>query len=305
MSGEYLDTSRKRVIDAGRAGSGHHALLIEGNRGCGRYTTAKLTASAMLNCGKDELIVKGIHPDVITIEEEKGIISVERIREIKADALILPNEAERKVYIIRDAQNMTVQAQNAFLKLLEEPPKHVAFILTADNRAKLLETILSRVAVFGIDNFSVRECAGILREKLGEAEGIEEAAELFEGNIGLAEEALKGGKLIEDVKYGLELIDSSYAPYGWDTLQIVSMYEKDKERFKVFLDMLRMQCVKIAADKAIGRENEARRVRKEIKAEGLLKIAQIAESTKKDIEMNGYFPLVITMFCAKIRKVKG
>ena len=301
MSGEYLDTSRKRVIEAGRAGSGHHALLIEGNRGSGRYTTAKLTACAMLNCGKDELIVKGIHPDVITIKAGK----IDKIREMKSDAAVLPNEAERKVYIIRDAQNMTVEAQNAFLKLLEEPPKHVAFILTADNRAKLLETILSRVAVFGIDNFSVRECADILRKKLGKSEGIEEAAELFEGNIGLAEEALKDGKLIEDAKHGLELIDSVYAPYGWDTLRIVSMYEKDKERFKAFLDMLRMQCVKIAADKALGRENEARRVRKEIKAEDLLKIAEIAESTKKDIEMNGNFPLVITMFCSKIRKVKG
>lgn len=301
----YLDTSRKRVIEAGRAESGHHALLIEGNKGSGRYTTAKLAACVMLDCGKDELIVKGIHPDVITVEEEKGIISVERVREIKNDAAILPNEAERKVYIIRDAQNMTVQAQNAFLKLLEEPPKHVVFILTADNRAKLLETIISRVAVFGIDNFSVRECVQILREKLGDTEGIEEAAELFEGNIGLAEEALKDGKLIEDVKLGLELIDSAYAPYGWDTLRILSMYEKDKDRFKSFLDMLRMQCVKIAAEKALGRENEARKVRKEVKPEELLKMAEIVENTKRDIEMNGYFPLVITMFCAKIRKVKG
>jgi len=299
----YLDISRKKVIEAGSAG--HHALLIEGNIGCGRYTTAKLTACAMLKCGKDDLILKGIHPDVITVEEEKGKISVEKMREIKSDAAILPNEADRKVYIIRDAQNMTIQAQNAFLKVLEEPPKHVVFILTVDNRAKLLETILSRVAVFGINNFSVSECARILREKFGEAEGIEETAELFEGNVGLAEEALKDGKIIEDVKLGLELINSAYLPYGWETMRILSAYEKDKDRFKSFLDMLKIQCVKIAADRTIGRENEMRKIRKEVKAEELLKIAEISEDTKKHIEMNGYFPLVITMFCAKIRKVKG
>ena len=100
------------------------------------------------NCRKAE---KGVHPDIITVTrrtDEKGAakreIYVEQIRDLIADAAILPNEAERKVYIIRDAGTMNAAAQNALLKILEEPPYFVTFILVADNAGSLLETVRSR-----------------------------------------------------------------------------------------------------------------------------------------------------------------
>lgn len=100
------------------------------------------------NCRKAE---KGIHPDIITVSrrtDEKGApkreIYVEQIRDLVADAAILPNEADKKVYIIRDAGTMNVAAQNALLKILEEPPYFVSFILVADNAGSLLETVRSR-----------------------------------------------------------------------------------------------------------------------------------------------------------------
>ena len=103
------------------------------------------------NCRKAE---KGIHPDILTIgrlPDDKGKlrreIYVEQIRDIVADASILPNEAERKVYIIRDAGTMNPQAQNALLKILEEPPRFVAFILLAEHAGALLETVRSRCVI--------------------------------------------------------------------------------------------------------------------------------------------------------------
>lgn len=97
--------------------------------------------------------IKGIHPDIITIlrpkdssGKEKGEIIVSQAREIIADAYILPNESEGKAYIIKDADSMNASAQNAMLKLLEEPPSYAYFFFLASNPIALLPTIRSRLA---------------------------------------------------------------------------------------------------------------------------------------------------------------
>ncbi len=88
----------------------------------------------------------GIHPDIITISrlEDKAGILVDQARNLRADAYVVPNEADRKVYIIDPADKMNPQAQNALLKVLEEPPSAVIFLLVASNPNLLLETVRSR-----------------------------------------------------------------------------------------------------------------------------------------------------------------
>lgn len=93
----------------------------------------------------------GIHPDVITVKrssDKQGKLRqelvVSQIRALSADAPVLPNEAARKVYILREAERMNAATQNAFLKLLEEPPSFVVFLLCAENAALLLPTVRSR-----------------------------------------------------------------------------------------------------------------------------------------------------------------
>jgi DNA polymerase III gamma/tau subunit len=87
---------------------------------------------------------KHIHPDVIEIVG-KTTIQVDQIREMRLDALVLPNDCDRKVYIINEAQTMTEAAQNAFLKILEQPPSGVFFLLAASHRRDIIDTIRSRV----------------------------------------------------------------------------------------------------------------------------------------------------------------
>lgn len=101
------------------------------------------------NCRKAET---GNHPDIIIYGGEGGSKSfhIDIIREIKLSAYIKPNEAQRKVYILKNAQEMTPSAQNALLKLIEEPPDTCVFILTCDNKSKLLTTILSRVTAVSL-----------------------------------------------------------------------------------------------------------------------------------------------------------
>lgn len=80
-----------------------------------------------------------IHPDIIrlTIPEGKRSILVEQIRTLRADAYVRPNEAARKVFLIEDAQAMNESAQNALLKVLEDGPGYLSFLLLTENAQQL------------------------------------------------------------------------------------------------------------------------------------------------------------------------
>lgn len=104
-----------------------------------------------LVCRDCRKAMEGVHPDIIRVSRPldsggrpKRELTVDQVRGMAADSYVLPNEAARKVYIIEDADMMNVQAQNAALKLLEEPPAGVMFILCAENAELLLPTVRSR-----------------------------------------------------------------------------------------------------------------------------------------------------------------
>lgn len=93
----------------------------------------------------------GVHPDIIHVRREyddKGKlrkeIRVDQIREMIGQAQIMPNEADGKAFIVHEAERMNEQAQNALLKLLEEPPRGVVLILSTATPSMLLETVRSR-----------------------------------------------------------------------------------------------------------------------------------------------------------------
>lgn len=133
-----------------------HAYIICGPEGAGKRILAETIASAMVCDGSDKKpcmeclqcrkAEHKIHPDIIFVdkEPEKKEIYVDQIRSLKHDAFVFPNEAAKKVYVINNAGAMNTMAQNAMLKLLEEPPSHAAFILITDNPEWLLPTVRSR-----------------------------------------------------------------------------------------------------------------------------------------------------------------
>jgi len=99
-----------------------------------------------LTCADCIKASKHIHPDIIVagMLEEKTIITVDQIRALKKDVYIIPNDSIQKAYIVKNAESMNVNAQNAFLQILEEPPKHAVFILCTENTSALLPTVRSR-----------------------------------------------------------------------------------------------------------------------------------------------------------------
>ena len=141
-----------------------HSYIISGDGDAARSRAREMAAAALCessgakpcracrHCRKVfQGAFPGIHPDVALVERAadksgklRREITVDQIRALAVDAAVLPNEADGKVYIFPEADTMNIAAQNAFLKLLEEPPRGVMFLLCAESREKLLETVQSR-----------------------------------------------------------------------------------------------------------------------------------------------------------------
>lgn len=99
-------------------------------------------------CRDCRKVFRGVHPDVLYTEPtgtaKTAAIKVDQIRGIIATAHLAPSEGKSKVYVLRSADKMNPQAQNALLKLLEEPPSSACFVLSCENAAALLPTVRSR-----------------------------------------------------------------------------------------------------------------------------------------------------------------
>lgn len=167
----FCDTILKNI----NSGNFHHGVLIECENEDLALEVALNAAKALVctaaekPCGECAACKKasaGSHPDITVTDGKTGktdAFTVDSIREIRSNAFIVPNEADAKVYILKNGHNMNEQAQNALLKILEEPPKYVYFIILTASKSKMLETVLSRVTVYslaaGEDNLTDEDMA--------------------------------------------------------------------------------------------------------------------------------------------------
>lgn len=191
-------TEKEKLLSEIASGKLSHAYLIEGGEGCGKTYFARFAAAAVLctgdkpPCGKCPSCVKalaGSHPDLFYFSpDKKASMGVETVRDIKKSLFFMPNDGDRKVYIIDDAQKMTVQAQNALLKFIEEPPASVLFFIVADKKESLLPTVVSRTRIISLapsDNADIRRFLMSESKKSG-GEQIDEAVNMAEGSPGKA-----------------------------------------------------------------------------------------------------------------------
>ena len=180
--------------------------LISGPEGSGKRTLARLLAAAAVCKGTDRpcctcpacrKILSNAHPDFITVDDpEKKTVSVELIRQAKADIYIQPNEADRKIYLFPRAQDMGISAQNALLKVLEEPPKYGLFLLLTDNPENLLPTVRSRCVELALVSLPEKTLRSALTREFPDApaDAVSAAIARSGGFLGQAKAILSGGE---------------------------------------------------------------------------------------------------------------
>ena len=215
--------------DALSQGRFPHAFLFVGPEGVGKRTFALATARALLcerspetafePCGACPSCLQvgaETHPDVLQVgkPEEKHELPIQVIRDLCIDLGLKPMRGTRRVAIVDDADDLNIEASNAFLKTLEEPPPGSVLILIGTSSEGQIDTVVSRCRVVRFDPLSETDLVELLLEK-GVADGPEEAlrlARLGEGSVGraidLADPALD--------HFRREMIDALADPRGFD-----------------------------------------------------------------------------------------
>jgi DNA polymerase-3 subunit delta' len=195
-----------------QAGSRSGAYLLVGPERVGKATFANRLAQA-LNCDAEQppcsgcsqcrRIASGIHADVQTVTVqpvEEGpqhkAIGVEQVREVERAVSLTPYEGRVRVVIFDPADEMTTQAQNAFLKTLEEPPPHVTFVLVASREERLLDTVRSRLKRIELGLVPTAEIEAALIQAGVERERVRLLARLARGRPGWALAAAQDPSLL-------------------------------------------------------------------------------------------------------------
>lgn len=151
----------------------NHAYLFCGESGIGKFLYAKEFAKSILcysptdtYCGQCEACIKfNNSPDFVVVEPEEGIIKVDAIRTLSENIMLKPTLSTKRCFIIRDADLMNDSAQNALLKILEEPPEYAVIILTAQNKNKVIGTIRSRCTIMDFKPLTDDELKTIFNTK--------------------------------------------------------------------------------------------------------------------------------------------
>ena len=184
------------MVESGRL---PHAFILEGADGLGKSTFAKIIARGAMclcreplsgGCAHCRKLRENIHPDLMYVQGsgKTNAISIDSIRSMRKEALIAPNEAEKRVFILEDCDTMQSAAQNAFLKIFEEAPPHVVFIMTCRSAMNLLTTIRSRGRIISLNPVETEEGARYIADvmKAAELSQARNAMAASGGNIGEA-----------------------------------------------------------------------------------------------------------------------
>ena len=192
----------------------HHAYLFTGTRGVGKTTLARLLAKAV-NCAEGvsstpcgvcdhcQAISKGCFPDLLEIDAASRT-KVEDTRELLDNVQYLPVKGRYKVYLIDEVHMLSGHSFNALLKTLEEPPKHVIFLLATTDPQKLPVTVLSRCLQFHLPRVSIKQIVGYLQHVLATEGGSVVSAEALDLIAGAADGSVRDALTIleQALSYG-------------------------------------------------------------------------------------------------------
>lgn len=264
-----------------------HAVILEGSSPEERMSLAKNIAAALVctnaeapcgvcpNCRK---AAADSHADILiySVEDKPKAFKVDLVREIRNKAYIVPNEADRKIFILENSHTMGVEGQNAILKILEEPPSYVNFILLCSSKSGFLQTVLSRATVYNLGQTSASDDESLPREKI-----IEAAKE-----VALSVAALN----------------------DFETVKAAAVFEKDAKLLREALPVIQeifaasLRIKYNAAEETSEFGITPSELSQKLSRRSLLELIEATDSLMESIKLNANHNLMVTALCTKLRK---
>ena len=300
------DFAKKYLTNSIKKNKINHAYMFEGPSGVGKNTMARELATTLL-----EMENLFNSPDYIEITPDGNSIKIAQIRKLQSDILVKPYKSY-KIYVIDEAQKMTVEAQNALLKTLEEPPKYAIIILITNNKESLLDTIKSRCEIIKFTPIPLVEVADYLTQTGVDKNRASLLANFSRGSMQKAIELSESEDFHimrdEVQKYVETFLTGSML----DIMDIQSSIEKYKDNITNVLDLLvnyfrDIMMVKENVDSSmiinLDRLVFIKNMSTKITYSQLSKIIDIIEETKNKLRSNCNFNISIQVMTLNIYEV--
>ena len=298
--------AKKYLTNSIKSNMVSHAYMFEGPNGIGKNTMARELAAILL-----EMENLFNSPDYIEIKPDGNSIKIAQIRKLQSDILVKPYKSY-KIYVIDEAQKMTVEAQNALLKTLEEPPKYAIIILITDNKESLLDTIKSRCEIIKFTPIPMQEVASYLTMNGIDSKRASLLANFSRGSMKKAIELSESEEfhlMREEVqKYVETFLNGNLI----DIMDIQSSIEKYKDQITNVLDLLinyfrDIMMVKENVDNSmiinLDRLIFVKNMSNKTTYSQLSKIIDIIEETKNKLRSNSNFNISIQVMTLNIYEV--
>ena len=300
------DFAKKYLTNSIKKNKINHAYMFEGIDGIGKRKFS-------LELSKILLDIENIEnsPDYINIYPDGNSIKIAQIRKLQTDIIVKPHK-KYKIYIINQAESMTIEAQNALLKTLEEPPEYAIIILITSNKEALLDTIKSRCELIKFLPISILDLNNYLINKGIDKNRAQLLSTFARGSIEKAIELSESSDFAimrDDIQTYIEImLDKDII----DILEIPTSMEKYKKDIMSILDMIinyfrDMMLLKEKVDKSmiinIDKLTFIQNMSKKITYSQVSKIIDIIEDIKIKIRSNCNFNISIQVMALNIYEV--
>lgn len=300
----------------------NHAYIISGEKSSGKFLLANAFAAAIqcetktgkpcMQCRSCKMAMTNNHPDIIEVTHEKpNIISIDEIRnQLVNDMYIKPYCSEKKVYIIDEAEKMNLQAQNALLKTLEEPPSYAVILLITNNVTTFLDTILSRCVTLSMRPVETEKIKRVLIDEVKLPDyRASTYANFARGNVGKAinlsmnDDFLKLKTTITDLLRNIDELSAQ------KLMDYINGFAEIKDDYEEILNLIMMWYRDVAIYKAtkskkrVVFQEEIDAVKKTsfaLSFENIEKILKLIEETRKKIKANVAFELAMEILLVEI-----
>ena len=301
-----------------------HAYIINGEKGSGKKLLAGIFAQTLqckkgglepcMECQSCKQSVSQNQPDIIRITHEKpGTISVEDIRQqLNGDILIKPYSSLYKIYIIDEAEKLTIQAQNALLKTIEEPPIYAVILLLTTNVGMLLPTIQSRCVTLHLKPVSSALIEKYLMEDLEIPDYYANICTAFaQGNVGKAKRLALSEDFKEMLSHALHLvkyISEMEVPELIEDLKRINTYKMEINDYLDLLivwyrDVLLFKATRDADSMVFSEELiSIREKARHSSYEGLERIIKALEKTKIRLNANVNFDMALELLLLTMKE---